>query len=203
LRRLKRASSPRLPGKLCALQRVRPARRPAPLASLVNDRLDVAIASAQTAVHLATGACRLKKQTLIPPPFAFPKASKPRGFPHGRVCHSLESAQPLNVRADYIFSSAPSSRRHQKASFGLRRHRTSPGGLPHGIHSRAGHRRHYAGKPGSCCDCGCAGIAAIRLFQDRSIPIGTINDYVNSSRGPTAADNLGSNAWFSAVIRYS
>lgn len=132
---------------------------------LVNDRLDVALATGAHGVHLgesslpAADVVRWLRSSSVPP-----------GFLVGVSCHSLESARSAALAgASYVFF-GPVFATPSKAAYG------PPQGL-----DRLAEVCRAAGVPvlalggitvenaNSCLAAGASGIAAIRLFQDPSV----------------------------------
>jgi thiamine-phosphate pyrophosphorylase len=140
---------------------------------LVNDRLDVALATGAAGVHL--GESSLPVETVA----EWRRSAGRAGFLIGASCHSLEAAQEAEgAGADYIFF-GPVFATPSKAAFGapqgierLRevcRSVTIPVLAIGGITVENAH---------SCFDVGAAGMAAIRLFQESA----DLSDVVNRLR---------------------
>ena len=128
---------------------------------LVNDRLDVALASGAAGVHL--GAESVGVRDVV----AFRAAGRaPADFLIGRSCHSLDEAIAAERdAADYLFF-GPVFATPSKARFG------PPQGIPHLARVCRSVRIPVLAiggitleNAGSCVAAGAAGVAAIRLFQ--------------------------------------
>ena len=130
---------------------------------LINDRLDVAWAAGAAGVHLGENSLPLGEVV------RFKRRSDRADFLVGASCHSLEAAvQAAREGADYLFF-GPVFATPSKAAFGA----------PQGLERLAEVCRRVsspvlaiggidAGNARACLQAGAAGVAAIRLFQQRS-----------------------------------
>jgi thiamine-phosphate pyrophosphorylase len=158
-----------LSGKDCssltheALQRVaKPSEGRTPPRTLMNDRLDIALAERAGGVHLGEKSLPLAEaQRLVG------SHDSRRDFLVGVSCHSLEAARAAaNGGADYLFF-GPVFATPSKAAFGA----------PQGLERLAEVCRAVAipvlaiggitlANAAECLEAGASGLAAIRLFQD-------------------------------------
>ncbi len=137
---------------------------------LLNDRLDVALATGAHGVHLG--------ESSLPPAEVtrwLRSSSAPSDFLVGVSCHSLESARAAaEAGASYIFF-GPAFATPSKAAFGP----------PQGLARLADICRSVripvlaiggitADNAAACLSAGASGIAAIRLFQDLAAPLETL-----------------------------
>ena len=137
---------------------------------LLNDRLDIALATGAHGVHLG--------ESSLPPAEVtrwLRSSSTPPGFLVGVSCHSLESARAAaQAGASYIFF-GPVFATPSKAAFGP----------PQGLARLADVCRSVkipvlaiggisADNAAACLSAGASGIAAIRLFQDPATPLETL-----------------------------
>jgi thiamine-phosphate pyrophosphorylase len=140
--------------------------RETPVRVLVNERLDVAIATQSGGVHLGESSIPAKeaKRLLFS---ASERQSTRDDFLLGVSCHSLEGAKSAaGDGADYIFF-GPVFATPSKAKFGapqgLERLAEVCGSISIPVLAIGGITRENAA---SCVTSGASGIAAIRLFQD-------------------------------------
>jgi thiamine-phosphate pyrophosphorylase len=150
---------------------------------LVNDRLDVAIAEHAGGIHLGENSLPLAEaKRLIQSPQA--KGLLAEDFLLGVSCHSLDAARAAQRSgADYVFF-GPVFATPSKAAFGapqgLSRLAEVCRAVPLPVLAIGGITVENAA---SCIEAGAAGIAAIRLFQDSSALVRTVDRLRQTATG--------------------
>jgi thiamine-phosphate pyrophosphorylase len=133
---------------------------------IVNDRVDVAIAAGAAGVHLGHESMRAEDVVRW-----CRAGNAPRGFVTGVSCHGLEDVRAAaSAGADYVIF-GPVFDTPSKRSFGSPQGLKALGEICRGaqipVIAIGGVNEENAGQ---CARAGAAGIAAIRLFQERSDP---------------------------------